>query len=74
MKIPDPKAHYEEFVLVLNYRANPARWEAGTVVGLRYENMHGSFHWSYDVRLERRSKAGNPLFLYVGNAKIRRDV
>ena len=73
MKIPDPKANYEENVEVLNYRKNPNCWESGFISGLAYKNKWGgSFSWSYDVTLYRRSKSDRPMFLYVSGKSIRK--
>ena len=72
MKIPNPVAKHGEKVIVENYRATPGTWENGVVVNLGYENRYGKFSWSYDIKLERESKKGNPIFLYVGDDKIRR--
>ena len=41
-----------------------------TVSSLKYENKYGKFDWSYEVRLDRKSKSDNYIFLYVGDSNI----
>ena len=71
MKIPNPIANYGDVVMVVNYRSKYEPWEEGVVKRLSYENSFGDFSWSYNVLLSRRSKAGNPIWLYVGNKRIK---
>ena len=74
MNIPDPKANYGDTVWVHNYRSKPKDgsqvWEEGEVKYLEYGNSYGSFSWSYEIRLNRQTHSGNPIFLHVGNDKI----
>ena len=69
MNIPDPAANFGDTVVVHNYRSRKKDgsviMEEGVVKSLRYENNFGFFTWKYDVLLNRRSRAGCPIWLYV---------
>lgn len=71
MKIPDPKAKYDDIVMVLNYRRRPAAWELGRVERVSYSCSSGEWCWSYDVRLLRANSKGHQcLWLYVGDESV----
>lgn len=70
IKIPAPIANLREKVWVLNYRKNPQMLETGIVSMLAYENMFGDWKWTYTIRLDRISKAGNSILLYVVDDKL----
>ena len=70
MRIPSPKANWDDRVRVLNYRRRPERWESGKIVQLEYRNRFGTFSWSYEVLLYRESASGNTIRLYVGEDSI----
>ena len=70
MKIPKPKANPNERVLVKNYRRGDV-WEEAIVTFLAYRYSWGSWEWSYDVTLIRKSLSGNLLRLYVSNDGIK---
>lgn len=66
MKIPNPKANYEDRVWVLNYRCKPPKWEEGELREASYSGSHGSWSWQYTVFINR----GKKFFLYVGDSGI----
>lgn len=77
MRIPSPKAHIGETVLVRNYRSHRKDgrevWEVGRISAARYGSSFGEkFRWSYDIRLERVAKSGYSPMLYVGNSDIKK--
>lgn len=72
------KAAPGEAVKVKNYRRKDI-WEEGTCIGTTVkikqyteltETIGDHYRVSYDVLLDRKSNAGNNLFLTVGNAGI----
>jgi hypothetical protein len=71
MKIKDPVANYGQAVRVVNYRSSYRPVEEGKVCALSYKSAFGEkLRWSYRVRLDRESRKGRPIYLYVGDEKI----
>ena len=74
MNIPYPIANRGDAVMVHNYRSRKKdgsrTMERGHVVGLMYSNKFGFFNWKYDVLLDRKSRAGHPIRLYVSDDGI----
>lgn len=68
MNIPNPKAKYNERVMVLNYRYKPSKWEEGECRGVSYGSGFGeNFSWAYDVYIYK----GKGYYIYVGDKSIR---
>lgn len=58
-------------VNVENYRMKPRQWESGEVLDVEiHVRKDGSLWNSYRVRLNRKSRQGNYLFVHVGDDKI----
>ena len=67
IKILNPKANYQDKVLVANYRRK-GRLQEGKVLSLEYANNFGEWSWSYTVLV--KGENGRSYRLYVGDDKI----
>ena len=71
IKVLRPLAEVGDDVLVKNCRRSSGQWEEGEVEGITYtpsplKTMRNKGWWSYRVLLYRKSAAGNPIRLQVG--------
>jgi hypothetical protein len=68
-----PEFYAGDKVEALNYRRRPAVWEPAEVSGGR-TNWHSrsQYHHQYIVKLTRRARSGEQVFLTVGPDRIRK--
>ena len=73
--VPAPIANAGEEVIVYNYRKrgkSEGTWEHGKISSLAYGNSFGRWSWKYTVMLGRYSGTNRPMFLYVGDDRIKK--
>lgn len=68
-----PKFYPEDMVMARNYRVkNRVSWEEGTVTHVKTTYFSADrWHHSYEVGLDKESKAGNYRSITVGNDQIK---
>ncbi len=70
VKIPQPKVLIGFKVRGANYRTKDYKWEDGWVVSANYKMYAGYCYWLYKIKLDRKSRRGNNLYITVSDENI----